>query len=1195
MKFNLSLETEKNTNAAGRLAYNRIEGDKETGLSFRKKGQQITGTVIAVTDQVVLDLCGQKVSTSKEILPNVVPGDEKTFEVTKVTGNIIELMLIGEDVGKGRPSAVTLMQLDKDKDNFLTLYEKKAQYAEKEKDVDHIKKNLEEVALKLTEQDYERLEEEGFAVDKLSVEELCLELNRTKAEQIRRENPIYRIQTEASKQQIAARLAAENLPVTEESIQKVASALNFGKAAQRIDDKAVKTLIANDSEPTIANLYKACYSGEIKGQEPARRLTAKAWEELKPQVEEVIAEAGYPVNEENLEEAKWLIENRLPLTKQTFAYKKELEAIKTDLTKEQLFDWVMTAMKNGTAPLEASLHSNPEFSYGKLMGEIHSISQDTLSQAVQNQEELTIKNLAFLAGRVGKTGETEKTVKTGENSADNICQSAAGTSAKADVSEGMETSGEADVSRKGEETFDKADVSRKREETFGKENVSRKGEETSGKADISVWTDDSEGTGSGKELEVPRAVGEKNEVFNEENTETEGKEIETSPEAAKREYAIDEIKAHRQLEEIRLKMTKEAAARLDKMGVSVRTEPLEKVVDALRELEDQYYRELLTAADADTSEKNMQILRETTQSVLQLKQTPVSVLGATLPENRSITIQRLLTEGNHLQARYMQAGEAYETLMTVPNREYGDSIQKAFMNMGPLLSELAIEDTQANQRAVRILGYNGIEITKENIAKVKSYDLEVTTMLRNLHPAVTVRMIKEGYNPLDMPIRELNQTIARMREEQGITSDEKFSTYLRKLEKTDGITQEERKAYIGIYRLLHQVEKSDGAALGAILKAEQEVTLDHLLTAVRTYRKGGMDAAVNDTFGMLQEVSYKGETISEQLDYMKQLVTQVKDSLSPGKLKNITFSSEPEIWNRMKDISMEKLFELLTQTESMPSEENEIYTEKVKELREICENADTEIRFLNELKVPCNVSNIRMANHILSNDDSPIKKLFHLKNKKNSRNSENILKETTELTDTLIDKNSMQKAYEEFEQKAQAALEQAMGEEMIDSRMLAERKNIAQQMTFLKTLAEKEFYRIPIETGHGITNMNLTIIRGAENAGKVNVTVWSDKIGNVRAELSLKKEKLNGYISCNDREGLEALQKASGIIGQMAEEDGLVLQKLDYVLQKKDAEGNIYPYSGKEEDHAEVGAEDERKLYRLAKALVLTVQAAESR
>ena len=166
-----------------------------------------------------------------------------------------------------------------------------------------------------------------------------------------------------------------------------------------MEDKAVKTLIANDFEPTIANIYKACYSGKVKGEELAQRLTQKAWEELRPQVEEVITEAGYPVNQENLEDAKWLIENRLPLTKHTFAYKKELEIIKTDLTKEQLLDRIMTAMKNGTAPLEASLHSDPEFSYEKLMEDIHSITQDTLVQAVRAQEKLTIDNLAFLGGK----------------------------------------------------------------------------------------------------------------------------------------------------------------------------------------------------------------------------------------------------------------------------------------------------------------------------------------------------------------------------------------------------------------------------------------------------------------------------------------------------------------------------------------------------------------------------------------------------------------------------------------------------------------------------------------------------------------------------------------------------------------------------------------------------------------------------
>jgi hypothetical protein len=236
-----------------------------------------------------------------------------------------------------------------------------------------------------------------------------------------------------------------------------------------------------------------------------------------------------------------------------------------------------------------------------------------------------------------------------------------------------------------------------------------------------------------------------------------------------------------------------------------------------------------------------------------------------------------------------------------------------------------------------------------------------------------------------------------------------------------------------------------------------------------------------------------------------------------------------------------------------------------------------------------------MAEYILSNNDSGVKKLFYIKNKENSKNSENILKKTADLTDTLIDKNSMQKAYEEFEQKAQAALEQVMGDEIIDSRKLAERKSIAQQMTFLKTLADKEFYRIPIETEHGVTNMNLTIVRGSGNTGKVNVTAWSDKIGKVKAELSLKDEKLNGYISCNDREALEALQRASDRIEQLAKEDGLAIQKLDYILQKKDGDGAFYPYSGEEEKSSTAGADSERKLYRLAKALVLTVQAVEGR
>ena len=176
-----------------------------------------------------------------------------------------------------------------------------------------------------------------------------------------------------------------------------------------------------------------------------------------------------------------------------------------------------------------------------------------------------------------------------------------------------------------------------------------------------------------------------------------------------------------------------------------------------------------------------------------------------------------------------------------------------------------IDNTQANQRAVKILGYNQMDINQESIDKVKAYDLEVNTLIKNLNPAVTARLIKDGINPLDMPIKDLNEMIDHLKEEQGVSTEDKFSTYLMKLEKDNSISAEERKGYIGIYRLLYQVDKTDGAALGSLIKSNQEVTLNNLLSAVKTIKKGRVNQAVDDSFGTLQSKSYSKETISEQL------------------------------------------------------------------------------------------------------------------------------------------------------------------------------------------------------------------------------------------------------------------------------------------------------------------------------------------
>ena len=104
--------------------------------------------------------------------------------------------------------------------------------------------------------------------------------------------------------------------------------------------------------------------------------------------------------------------------------------------------------------------------------------------------------------------------------------------------------------------------------------------------------------------------------------------------------------------------------------------------------------------------------------------------------------------------------------------------------------------TAQNRRAVRMLGYNSVEVTAENVEHVREYDAKLQEVLKELHPAVTVRMIREGINPLEQSIDDLASKIAQIKEEEGITTEDNYSIFLINLDKKKEISPEERKAYM---------------------------------------------------------------------------------------------------------------------------------------------------------------------------------------------------------------------------------------------------------------------------------------------------------------------------------------------------------------------------------------------------------------
>ena len=328
---------------------------------------------------------------------------------------------------------------------------------------------------------------------------------------------------------------------------------------------------------------------------------------------------------------------------------------------------------------------------------------------------------------------------------------------------------------------------------------------------------------------------------------------------------LDLLTARRQLEETRLAMTAQANYALLKKGIQIDTQPLAELVEALKETENQYYEQLLKGQGVEASETNVNLFRETTERVNDLKTVPAYVLGAQGVKDASVA--KVHDTGRAMRDTFERANQSYETLMTAPRADLGDSIQKAFRNVDDILSDIGLEETEANQRAVRILGYNQIEITQESVAEMKAADEQVQRVFRNLTPATVTEMIRRGIDPLDMDFSTLNATAEQIKKETSANDERGFGEFLWKLERTEGISQEERASYIGTYRLIHQVEQSDGAAVGALVNQGADITMRNLMMAVRSERRSGkMDYSVDESFGKVEGSGYSGTSITDQME-----------------------------------------------------------------------------------------------------------------------------------------------------------------------------------------------------------------------------------------------------------------------------------------------------------------------------------------
>ena len=687
------------------------------------------------------------------------------------------------------------------------------------------------------------------------------------------------------------------------------------------------------------------------------------------------------------------------------------------------------------------------------------------------------------------------------------------------------------------------------------------------------------------------------------------------------------IRNERILNETRLVMNTEANLSLrSDSGYALDTDKLSERVEELRAKEQAFYRAAFMKDGADPAEveEKISLAEETLFKVSEIKNMPAAVIG-NYSSAEAFTINDVYEAGNELKVRFEAANATYEAVGTEVRPDLGDRIGNAFRNAGELLHELGIKETEENLRAVRILGYNSMEITEKNIADVKAADQTVRTLINRLTGAATVSLIRAGVNPLENSMQEI---IDKVSELQGLEGEnEKFSEYLFRLERNHEISDDEATSYIGIYRLLRQVENSDGAVIGSLVNSGKELSFKNLLTELRTRGRGHMDFSIGEDFAGVTkaedaslnmridaqiETAFRNESddTRREQQYAENVTHELFDSMTPEKL--------PEIKEISGDTTLEELLDLVRRNgekavrEDGLREAGEAFAaEGTEEIRNAGLKEDSVYEMLLRYGQEITPENVNAMASLMNDRGALFNELVsflggNIRENIKSRSEKILEKMEKGGEDPGQDAGeAVMEAYDEMTDETVREINEAAenAERYIDLKAL---RSLNRRLTVAGNLAREENYEIPMEIGGNLTSVNLKIIRGTGES-KAAVSFETEGFGKVYGEFTLEGGSISGLVTSSTDKGTGLFRGiAAGFLTALDEaginRDSIIFEKslsgdINRIPEIADItsirDKNALPGTDRAEAHGSESKDAESTpavLYRTAKLFLTAVQ-----
>ena len=331
--------------------------------------------------------------------------------------------------------------------------------------------------------------------------------------------------------------------------------------------------------------------------------------------------------------------------------------------------------------------------------------------------------------------------------------------------------------------------------------------------------------------------------------------------------------------------------------------------------------------------------------------------------------------------------------------------------------------------------------------------------------------------------------------------------------------------------MLNQIDKTDGAVIGALVQQGAELSMKNLLTAVRTNHNSGIDVSVDNNFGEIESLNMPGLSITEQIEAAYQT------DCAKEALRYATPEGMQQMQGSVQDMTPEELLWQLRDAPVDEAAEEAYYQEQLAEFSQAKQAEAHVLQILAGHDMPVTAYNIMAANQLLNPRGGIFKTLFEREGKPDTPDLEEAKEAIIEkFGEALGEPEDLAEAQQELAEVAENVMRTMEDSQGVTSVDLRDMRLLRQQIALGTRMAKDEHYAIPVLVGDELTNVQLKIVRGKEERGRVDVLFETPKLGKVAARFQVQEDSVKGYVVSDSNRTIEELKNQQD---SLAEQFGL--------------------------------------------------------